>query len=167
MALIRTSPEPLTDKHDITTFSCGEASLDTWLKGRALKNEQAGASRTYVVCVEGIVVGYYSLAVGGIEHKFVPSKVKRNMPEPISVMILARLAVDQNYAQKNIGTGLLRDALMRSLQVVDIAGIRALLVHALHDKAASFYVNRGFVVSPFDSRILFLQLTSLAKNSEI
>ncbi len=163
MALIITSPEPLTDKHDLTQFSCGEASLDTWLKGRALKNEQAGASRTYVVCVDGVIVGYYSLAVGSIEHKFAPSKLKRNMPELIPVMILARLAVDQSYTQKNIDTGLLRDALMRTLQSADIAGIRALLVHALNDKAARFYANRGFVVSPFALRVLFLPLAHMTK----
>ncbi len=157
------APAPLSAQHDFSSFSCGEHSLNIWLKQRALKNEKSGASRTYVVCVENAVVGYYSLAVGSIEHKFTPSKLKRNMPDPIPVMILARLAVDTSHAGKNIGTGLLRDALMRTMQVADIAGIRALLVHALNDAAAAFYMQRGFVASPYDSRILFLPLTHNAK----
>ena len=132
--------------------------LDDWLRHRALKNESSGATRTYAVCSGNEVAGYYSLAVGSIEHLFAPGNIKRNMPQPIPVMILARLAVDQRYAKQNIGTSMVRDALLRTLQAADIAGIRAMLVHALHEKAASFYRERGFAASPFDPLALFLAL---------
>lgn len=152
------APAPLTGAHDVSAFACGEPALDDWLCRRALKNELSGASRTYVVCSGKEVAGYYSLAVGSIEHRFTPGNVRRNMPQPVPVMILARLAVDRRYTGRNIGTGMLRDALLRTLQAADIAGIRALLVHALHGKAAVFYRNRGFIPSPFDPLVLFLAL---------
>lgn len=123
-----------------------------------MKNHGSDATRTYVVCFGNTVVGYYSLAVGSIEHRFVAGSIKRNMPEPIPVMILARLAVDRRYAGQSIGTGMLRDALLRTLQAADIAGIRAMLVHALDEQAASFYRRRGFTASPFDPLVLFLAL---------
>jgi GNAT superfamily N-acetyltransferase len=123
-----------------------------------MKNQDSGATRTYVVCFGNTVVGYYSLAVGSIERRFAAGSIKRNMPEPIPVMILARLAVDQRHAGRSIGTGMLRDALLRTLQASDIAGIRALLVHALNERAASFYRGRGFTASPFDPLVLFLAL---------
>ena len=152
------APTPLTASHDVSSFSCAEPSLGDWLRHRAMKNQGSGATRTYVVCFGNKVVGYYSLAVGSIERRFVAGSIKRNMPEPIPVMILARLAVDRRYAGQCIGTGMLRDALLRTLQAADIAGIRAMLVHALSEQAASFYRRRGFTASPFDPRILFLTL---------
>lgn len=158
MTIMLSAPAPLTAAHDISDFSCGESSLDDWLRQRALKNETSGATRTYVVCSGSDVVGYYSLAVGSIEHQFAPGNIKRNMPQPIPTMILARLAVDRRHAGQNIGTGMLRDALLRTLQAADIAGIRALLVHALNEKAAAFYRERGFTASPFDPLVLFLAL---------
>ena len=160
------APAPLGTAHDVSGFDCGAASLNNWLRQRALKNETAGATRTYGVCSGGgEVAGYYSLAVGSIEHQFAPGNIKRNMPQPIPVMILARLAVDRRYAGQNIGTGMVRDALLRTLQAANIAGIRALLVHALNERAATFYRERGFVASPFDPLALFLALSNLAKLS--
>ncbi|MDL2272706.1 GNAT family N-acetyltransferase [Desulfovibrio sp. OttesenSCG-928-I05] len=158
MTMELSAPAPLTLAHNTALFSCGEPVLDDWLRGRAVKNETSGATRTYVVCSGDEVVGYYSLAVGSIEHKFTPGNIRRNMPQPVPVMLLARLAVDRRYAGRNIGTGMLRDALLRTLQAADIAGIRAMLVHALHEKAAVFYRDRGFVASPFDPLVLFLAL---------
>ena len=158
MTIMLSAPAPLTAVHDISDFFCGEPSLDDWLRQRALKNETSGATRTYVVRSGNDVVGYYSLAVGSIEHQFAPGNIKRNMPRPIPVMILARLAVDRRHAGQSIGTGMLRDALLRTLQAADIAGIRALLVHALNEKAAAFYRERGFAASPFDPLVLFLVL---------
>jgi GNAT superfamily N-acetyltransferase len=152
------APAPLTAAHSVSLFSCGESSLDDWLRHRAIQNETAGASRTYVVCSGNDVVGYYSLAVGSVEHQFAPGNIRWNMPRPIPVMILARPAVDRQYAGQNIGAGMLRDALLRTLQAADIAGIRAILVHALHEKAASFYRERGFIASPFDQLVFFLGL---------
>ena len=158
MSIRLSAPAPLTAAHALSDFSCGEPSLDDWLRQRALKNEASGATRTYVVCSGSTVAGYYSLAVGSLERRFAPGNIKRNMPQPIPVMILARLAVDRRYTGRNIGTGLLRDALLRTLQAADIAGIRALLVHALHERAATFYRGRGFVASPFDPLVLLLAL---------
>ena len=158
MTPVLSAPVPLAATHSVSGFSCGEPSLDDWLCQRAVKNEVSGATRTYVVCSGNEVAGYYSLAVGSVEHKFAPGNIKRNMPQPIPLMILARLAVDQRYTGRNIGTGMVRDALLRTLQAADIAGIRALLVHALHEKAAIFYRERGFAVSPFDPLILLLAL---------
>ena len=158
MTITLSAPVPLTAAHDISDFFCGEPSLDNWLHQRALKNEASGATRTYVACSGNDVVGYYSLAVGSIEHQFAPGNIRRNMPQPIPIMILARLAVDRRHAGQNIGTGMLRDALLRTLQAADIAGIRALLVHALNEKASAFYRERGLVASPFDPLVLFLTL---------
>lgn len=151
-------PEPLGTEHDTSVFFCGEASLDDWLRQRAMKNEISGATRTYVVSSDYQVVGYYSLAVGSIEHKFAPGHIKRNMPQPVPAIILARLAVDRRYMGQNIGTVMLQDALLRTLQAADIAGIKALLVHALHERAADFYRKRGFTASPFDPLVLLLAL---------
>ena len=152
------APVPLAAAHNLSQFSCGESVLDDWLRQRAMKNETSGATRTYVACSGSDVVGYYSLAVGSIEHAFAPGNIRRNMPQPIPVMILARLAVDRRYARQNIGTGMLRDALLRTLQAANIAGIRALLVHALQEQAAAFYQARGFAASPFDPLVFFLGL---------
>lgn len=158
MSIMLSAPAPLTAAHDISVFFRGEPSLDDWLRRRALKNETTGATRSYVVCSGNDVVGYYSLAVGSIEHRFAPGNIRRNMPRPIPVMIPARLAVDRRRAGRNIGTGMLRDALLRTLHAADIAGIRALLVHALNERAASFYRGRGLTASPFDPLVLFLGL---------
>ena len=160
-----TTPAPLSDKHDLSDFSCGESLLDQWLRQRAGRNEGRGASRTYVVCEDNIVVAYYSLAVGSIEHTFAPGHIRRNMPEPIPVMVLGRLAVDTRHRGKSIGTALVRDALLRTFRVAGEVGIRALLVHALHERAAGFYKRLGFVQSPFDPLMLFLGLKELRQEA--
>ena len=152
------APEPLATTHEFSIFSCGEDALDSWLRKRAEKNERSGASRTYVVCEKNTVAAYYTLAVGSVEHAFTPGGIRRNMPDPIPVMVLARLAVDTQYAGMGIGTALVRDALLRTLQAANIAGIRALLVHALHEKAARFYTGLGFLASPVEPLVLFLPL---------
>jgi GNAT superfamily N-acetyltransferase len=156
-------PEPLTDRHDLSAFSCGEVILDQWLRNRAGRNESSGASRTYVVCEGDTVVAYYSLAVGSIEHIFAPGSIRRNMPEPIPVMVLGRLAVDVRHKGEGLGTALVYDALLRTLRVAGEVGIRALLVHALHERASGFYKRLGFVPSPFDPLIFFLGLKELRK----
>jgi predicted N-acetyltransferase YhbS len=151
-------PQKLTTEHDLVNFCCGVASLDDWLKKRALANEMADASRTYVVCAKDRVVGYYALAVGSIEREIVTSQIKRNMPNPVPVMILARLAVDLNWTGKGIGRGLLRDAILRTLQAGDLAGIKAILVHALSEEAKTFYQNAGFKPSPIEPLTMMLSL---------
>ena len=152
------APEPLSTAHNSEAFDCGEPVLNDWLKRRALKNEDSGASRTFVVCQDDNVAGYYVLATGSVMHKDAPSKIKRNMPEPAPVMILGRLAVDKNAQSMGIGRGLLKDAILRTITVAKQAGIKALLVHALSDKARKFYLRCGFIESPLDPMILMITL---------
>ncbi len=152
------APEPLTVMHDVNFFDCGDMSLNSWLKTRALKNENLGGSRSYVICLQNAVVGYYALASGSIEHDKVPSDVKRNMPSPIPVMILARLAIDKHYQGKRLGFFLLQDAILRIYQASKIVGVKAILVHALSEKARDFYRQHGFKSSPIDEMLLFLPL---------
>ncbi len=151
-------PEKLSSEHDLAAFDSGEVVLDEWLRRRAAQNEVIGASRTYVVCAGKRVIGYYSLAVGAAAHEQLVGRVKRNMPDPIPVMILGRLAVDLAFQGKGIGTGLLKDALLRTIQAANIAGIRALLVHAISDAAKRFYEAYGFIASPVDPLTVMITL---------
>lgn len=157
-----TAPESLTETHLIESFSCGVPVLDDWLKRRVLKNEVTGASRTFVICQDKQVVGYYALATGSIEHRDAPGKIHRNMPNPILVMVLGRLAVDQRWQQAGLGRGLLKDALLRTLSVSRQAGIRALLVHTLSEDAKHFYTRNGFFESPLDPMTLMIALQDAA-----
>jgi GNAT superfamily N-acetyltransferase len=150
------APEHLTPEHDLTAFACGVSGLDDWLRRRALVNEESGASRTYVVCAESRVVGYYAIATGGVAAAAAPGRIRRNMPDPVPVMILARLAVDRAYQDRGVGRGLLRDAVVRTLQAAGIAGIRAILVHAMSEDAKRFYERCGFRVSPIDPMMLMI-----------
>lgn len=157
-----TSPEPITTSHIVESFTCGIPVLDEWLKRRALKNEVSGASRTFVICQDGRVVGYYALATGSVEHHDAPGKIRRNMPSLIPVMVLGRLAVDQQCQHAGLGRGLLKDALLRSLSVSKQVGVRALLVHALSEDAKIFYIHNGFLESPLDPMILIIVLQDVA-----
>jgi predicted N-acetyltransferase YhbS len=152
------APEPLLATHDIESFDCAEPVLNDWLKKHALKNENSGASRTFVVCQDNHVVGYYVLATGSVMHKEAPSKVRRNMPDPVPVMVLGRLAVSKHMQSAGVGRGLLRDAILRTLGVSKQAGIKALLVHALSDTAHKFYRQCGFIESPLDPMALMITL---------
>jgi GNAT superfamily N-acetyltransferase len=153
-----TAPEKLTIQHDFADFSCGEATLDDWLKKRAQANEESGAARTYVVCAGKRVMGYYTLAVGAVTHLEATGRIRRNMPDPVPVMILGRLAVHHSLKGQGIGAGMLRDAVLRTTQASDIAGIRALLVHAISETARDFYLRNGFVPSPLDPMTLIITL---------
>jgi GNAT superfamily N-acetyltransferase len=118
------APEPLADQHDFGDFDCGEISLDNWLKRRARANQVSGASRTYVVCENNRVAGYYALASGVVTVDSAPGRFRRNMPDPIPVAILARLAVDHDWQGRGIGRALFRDAARRVSQAADVIGIR-------------------------------------------
>ena len=157
------APEHLTAIHDISTFDCGIPDLNDWLKKRALSNEESGASRTYVVCTAGRVVGYYALANGGVALGSAPGRVRRNMPDPLPVMIVGRLAVEQGWQGRNIGRSLLRDAVLRTLQAAEIGGIRAILVHAISEDAKRFYERSGFSVSPADPMTLMITIADAKK----
>lgn len=155
------APVPLTLEHVLSGFTCGIASLDDWLVKRALTNEASGASRTFVVTDTDRVVAYYALATGSAPLMDAPGKVRRNMPDPIPVMVLARLAVDQNYQGLGLGHALLKDAMLRTVHAADIAGIRAVMVHAISEEAKAFYLRAGFVESPHHAMTLFLTLQDI------
>lgn len=152
------APEPLTSAHQVLDFDCGEATLNHWLQHRALRNEGRGASRTYVLSIGQQVVAYYCLATGSIMSEVAPGRIRRNMPDPIPVLVLGRLAVTQSWQHHGLGKALLRDALLRTLQVAEMVGVKALMVQALSDTAARFYLENGFYASPMQRLTLFLPL---------
>ena len=158
-----TAPEHLTAAHDVSAFDSGVPDLDGWLRKRALANEETGASRNYVVCAGGRVVGYYALATGGVAQVQAPGRVRRNMPDPVPVLILGRLAVDRGWQGRNLGASLLRDAVVRTLQAAEIGGIRAILVDAISEDAKRFYERHGFRVSPIDPMILMITIADAKK----
>lgn len=152
---------PLTSLHRLDDFECGEPVLDNWLKRRALANQSSGASRTFVVTDEiGQVAGYYAMAAGAVSHQLATGAVRRNMPDPVPVVVLARLAVDRKAQSLHLGSAMLQDAVNRALGVSQNAGVRALLVHALNDKARQFYEHFGFQGSPVHPMTLMLCLSS-------
>jgi GNAT superfamily N-acetyltransferase len=155
-------PEKLTAAHDLTQFQCGEAELDDWLKRRALQNEESGASRTYVVCSGRQIMGYYALAAGAAAHAAAPGCVRRNMPDPVPVMVIGRLAVDLKFQGRGIGSALLKDAVLRTVQAAEIAGIRAILVHAINESAKRFYEKLGFMASPTNPMTLMITVRAAA-----
>ena len=153
------APQPLSADHQLNTFNCGETSLDEWLKRRAILNQTNGASRTFVVVDKNqLVMGYYALAAGAVHHQDATRSIRQNMPGPIPVMVLARLAVEIRTQGMQLGAGLLRDAVDRSLAVANNTGVRALLVHALHERAKQFYLYFGFQASPVHPLTLMLRL---------
>jgi GNAT superfamily N-acetyltransferase len=154
-------PEPLADRHDFADFHSGEASLDDWLKRRARANQVSGASRTYVVCQERSVVGYYALASGVVAVESAPGRFRRNMPNPIPVAVLARLAVDREWQGRGIGRGLFRDAARRVAHAADVIGIRGIVVHAISNEAKQFYLALGFDASPGDPMMLMVTLSDI------
>lgn len=157
------SAQPLTASHQLDEFECGEPSLDEWLKRRALANQSSCASRTFVVLDDdGRARGYYALAAGAVSHKSAISNVRRNMPDPVPVMVLGRLAVDRGAQGQQLGAALLQDAVKRALSVSSNAGVRALLVHALHERAKQFYERYGFQSSPTHPLTLMLRLPASA-----
>jgi GNAT superfamily N-acetyltransferase len=161
IALDLTPPTSITADQELTNFDSGEFSLNEWLKKRAFKNQAAGASRCFVLCAGVEVIGYYSLSAGAISHEAAPKAMRRNMPDPLPVLLLGRLAVDKRYHNRGIGQALLRDAMMRAVNVSGNAGVFAILVHALSDQAKQFYLSRGFVESPLQSMTLIMTIETV------
>lgn len=152
-------PQALALTHILDGFECGEVTLDEWLKRRAMANQLSGASRTFVVVNQkNRVYGYYAMATGAVAHQMATSAVRRNMPDPVPVMVLARLAVDRHAQGIKLGASLLQDAVNRAVMVSQNAGVRALLVHALNDSARDFYEHYGFQPSPLHAMTLILKL---------
>lgn len=151
-------PEPLADRHDIVDFRSGEVSLDEWLERRARANQASGASRTYVVCEEKRVIGYYALASGVVTVESAPGRFRRNMPSPIPVAVLARLAVHRDWQGRGIGRALFRDAARRVGHAADAIGIRGIVVHAISEDAKNFYLALGFEASRSEPMTLMATL---------
>jgi len=143
------TPLSIRDDDDVAGFDSGELSLDAYLRNRVLANHAEGASRTFVTCHGGRVIGFHSLAAAS-------GRIRRNMPEPVPVILLSRLAIDRSQHGKGLGRHLLRDAILRSVRAADLIGVRALLVHAVGDEARSFYLHFGFEPSPTDPLHLLL-----------
>jgi GNAT superfamily N-acetyltransferase len=156
-------PTLLTDAHDLELFQSGNDSLDQWLRRRARANQVSGASRTYVVAEDVRVVGYYCLSSGGLDLAHAPGPIRRNMPDPIPMAVLGRLAIDQEWQGKGLGAALLLDAVLRTGQAAAILGIRGILVHAVSDDAKAFYEHYGFAASPKNPMTLVLSLKGDAK----
>ena len=156
--------EKLRRDHPIDTFDCGQEDLNQWLRKHALQNQGAGAAQTYVGLVGNVVVGYYSLAVGQIEYNDAPERLRKGLARhPVPIMLLARLAVDNNWQKKCVGRALLRDAVLRTMQAADIAGIRALAVHAKDEQARRYYEQFDFAASPADPLHLLVLLKDIRR----
>ncbi len=149
-------PRPISDVDDAATFDSGEPTLDDYLRKRALANHVGGASRCFVTCRDGRIVGYYALSTGAVSHADCTGKFRRNMPDPIPVILLSRLAIDRKHQGCGLGEHLLRDAITRSVQVAQDIGVRAILVHALHEQARNFYTRYQFEPSPTEPLHLML-----------
>jgi GNAT superfamily N-acetyltransferase len=156
-----TPPSPITTDHQLSNFDSGELALNDWLKKRALKNQASGASRCFVVCSGAEVIGYYSLSAGAISQEAAPKAMRRNMPDPLPILLLGRLAVDKRYHNQGIGQALLRDAMLRAVNVAGEAGVFAMLVHALTDSAKQFYLSRGFIESPLQPMTLLMTIATI------
>ena len=152
------APRLLAADDGASQFDCGVAVLNDWLKRRAAANHLSGASRSYVATVERRIVGFYCLSAGAIHHASVLGSIRRNMPEPIPILVMGRLAVDKAYQGRGLGPALLQHALERTGEAAKIAGIRALLVHAKDEGAADFYKRFGFLASPIDPLILMARV---------
>lgn len=153
-----TAPEPLTPQHNLGGFRCAHESLTNWLQARALKNT-AQYSNTFVVCDGTNVVGYYCLSAGGVMRAEAPKAMSRNAPDTIPVFVIGRLATHLDYEGRGIGKGMLKDAYQRALLAREYVGAKALLVHAIDEKAALWYEEKaGFVRSPVHPLIQMLAL---------
>lgn len=155
--------EKLHRRHEVETFDCGEEALNRFLVRFALPNQMANASQTYIgLSGDDVIVGYYTLVVGEVRYEEAPARLTKGLARhPVPVMLLARLGVSEAWQGKKIGAGLLRDAVLRTLQVADIAGVRALVVHAKNDAARSFYERFDFQPSPTDPLHLFALIKDL------
>lgn len=157
------APRGITGDDDLSSFDSGEPVLDDWLRKRALANDASGASRTYVVTSGARVVGYYSLATGSVEAAKATGKARRNMPDPIPVIIIGRLAVDRAVQGQGLGSALLRDALVRIVAAAEVVGARAVLLHAISEEAKRFYRHHGFVESPVDPMTLMITIADVKR----
>lgn len=153
-------PRPITPEDDCSGFSCGEPSLDNWIQLRAIRNEKAGASRTFISIERdsGALAGYYCLSASSLAREDATSALRANMPDPIPVILIGRLAVDAKFTGQGLGFSLLKDALSKGIEASHTVGARAFVVHALSDSAESFYRKFDFVLVPESARIMYLRV---------
>ncbi len=155
------APVLLDDSHQLDAFDCGVPALDEWLMRRARGNAASGASHSYVAAEGNVVVGYYALAAGAVDVTSAPGRFRRNMPDPIPIVVLGRLAIDRSQQGKGLGRALFRDAGLRVVQAAGIIGVRGVLVDAISDEAKAFYLALGMVVSPINPMVLMVTLADL------
>ena len=160
------APAPLALHHCLAEFNSSAAGLDDWIKRRAPANQASGATRTFVICDADKVVGYHALAAGGVNVAAAPGHFRRNMPDPIPVAILARLAVDRGHQSRGLGRALFQDGARRVLAAADAIGIRGILVHAISQEAKAFYLALGFEPSPIEPMTLMVTLADVRKSLE-
>lgn len=160
--MVLSEPEPLNAEHGVEEFSCGNATLDDWLKTRALSNQRRGFTVVIVVHDRSRVVGYYGLAPTAVIPTALPRSIRTGQPpNPVPCLLLGQLAVDQQYAGKGIGTGLVRHALTRCVAAAELIGGRALIVNAIDADAAAFWRRRGFLPSRDDAMVLFRSIPDI------
>ena len=160
------APAVLAQHHELGNFNCGEASLDEWLKKRARANQASGASRLFVTCEANRVAGYYALSSSCITTAITPGRFRRNMPDPIPVVLLGRLAIDKAWHGRGIGRALFRDCALRVAHAADTIGIRGIVVHVISDQAKAFYQALGFDPSPADPMTLMVTLADIRRLME-
>ena len=154
--------EKLQRGHAVDGFDCGREALNRFLVRYALQNQQAGASQTYLALADEAVVGCYTLVVGQVEYSAAPERLTKGLARhPVPIMLLARLVIATSWQRKGLGSGLLKDAVLRTLQAAGIAGIRAFAVHAKDDEARTFYEHFGFTPLPSDPYHLFRLLKDI------
>ena len=151
-------PSPLAGQHECERFNCGVVPLDEWLRKRARANQASGASRTFVAVDEAHVVGYYALAAGSVDVRAATGRMRRNMPEPIPVAVLGRLAIDRSWQGQGLGRALFRDAALRVRQAAEAIGVRGILVHAVSEEARAFYLALGLESSSLEPMTLMATL---------
>ena len=160
--------EKLERLHHVDSFDCGQENLNLYLERYALMSQKADAASTYVGVTGEKILGYYTLVVSNVVYEDAPERLKKGLSRnPVPVMLLARLATDLEWQGKGVGAGLLRDAMQRTVQVADIAGVRAFLVHAKDDKAKSFYEHFDFYPSPTDPYHLYLLVKDIRKSMRL
>lgn len=159
-------PEPLTAQHALGGFDSGVASFDDWLRRRALQNQASGASRSFVVADAAQVIAYYALAASAVAPDAAPGRFRRKMPDPIPVVVLARLAISRDHQGRGLGRGLFQDAANRVIHAADSIGIRGLLVHAISEEAKAFYLRLGLAPSPLDPMTLMTTVADLKASLE-
>ncbi|MGH9091197.1 MAG: GNAT family N-acetyltransferase [Acidimicrobiales bacterium] len=157
-------PVLLAGHHVLDGFECGKPALDEWLRRRAAANQAMGSTRTWVAVEDGTanVVAYYASSTASVLRPSAPTRIRRNQPEQIPAVLLARLAVSRHHAGQGLGAALLKHAVLKALEVADLVGVRVLLVHAKDEEAQSFYRHYGFVASPLDLLVLMMLLPDLS-----